>query len=317
MRLDQLNFTQALFQSLKSEIQYKYMHALLATNLRILPSTKPYNTQARKYALYTIAMEETSDMASNTTYRVEPKEAHTHTVIFLHGRDSKGKEFADEFFESEASGPVEKPRTLLDLFPTIRWVFPGAPMLQSERFGIEMHQWFDMWSVENPAERPELQQPGLRQSIEQVSCIIKEEECLIPRLNIFLCGISQGFAVAIATYFSEKQGEFAGLIGLSSWMPPTLPYIQEKRQGKNLGEVPEEVIDTESSRYKTPVFLGHSVDDHVVPIKNGRELRDIISLQGFQVKSREYQEGGHWINEPQGVDDIANFLTTNMITHNS
>ena len=81
-------------------------------------------------------------------YHVEqPRAAHTHTVIFLHGRDSDGREFADEFFESEASGPVEQPRKLRDLLPGIRWVFPSAPILRSERFGIEMSQWFDIWSA--------------------------------------------------------------------------------------------------------------------------------------------------------------------------
>ncbi|KAF6802734.1 phospholipase/Carboxylesterase [Colletotrichum sojae] len=42
------------------------------------------------------------------THYVEPREAHTHTVIFLHGRDSICDEFADDFFESEASEPAEQ-----------------------------------------------------------------------------------------------------------------------------------------------------------------------------------------------------------------
>jgi lysophospholipase-2 len=60
-----------------------------------------------------------------------------------------------EFFECEATGP-ETDRTLPALFPTVRWVFPQAKFLHSERFHIEMSQWFDMWSVEDQQERTEL-----------------------------------------------------------------------------------------------------------------------------------------------------------------
>ncbi|KAI1276025.1 lysophospholipase II [Xylaria sp. FL0933] len=247
-------------------------------------------------------------MASDTTYIVGPKAAHTHTVIFLHGRDSNCREFADELFESEASEPANQPRTLPDLFPGIRWVFPSAPILQSERFGTDMSQWFDMWSVENPAERPELQCPGLRQSVEQILGVIKEEEMLVPRERIFLAGISQGFATAIAVFFAAAPKRFAGLIGLCSWMPAALRAEDFQRF--------EDASDGKSSR-STPIFLGHSVDDEVVPIKNGRDLRDTLQSRRLQVEWREYEDGGHWVNEPQGVDDIARFINSRMLDKSS
>ncbi|KAI5918633.1 lysophospholipase II [Camillea tinctor] len=233
---------------------------------------------------------------NDTGYRVEPK-YHTHTVIFLHGRDSNAREFADEFFESEASKPENQPRTLLDLFPSIKWVFPNAPASHSERFGSQMSQWFDMWSVDNPREHPELQRPGLERSIEQILDVIKNEERLVPRERIFLCGISQGFATAVATFFATRE-EFAGLLGLCSWMPIET-HIQGVMRDSCLGN-------------KTPVFLSHSLDDDVVPINNGRELRDSILSYGLHVEWREYEDGGHWINEPKGVDDIVQFLSKHL-----
>ncbi|KAI3338720.1 lysophospholipase II [Ustulina deusta] len=248
-------------------------------------------------------------MASDTTYyTVGPKAAHTQTVIFLHGRDSNCREFADELFESEASEPANQPRTLLDLFPGIRWVFPSAPTLQSERFGTDMSQWFDMWSVENPVERPELQHPGLHQSVEQILGVIKEEEMLVPQERIFLAGISQGFATAIAVFFAAAPKRFAGLIGLCSWMAAALRT--EDFQSF------EDTSDGKSSR-STPVFLGHSIDDEVVPIKNGRDLRDTLQSRRLQVEWREYEDGGHWVNEPQGVDDIARFINSHMLDKSS
>lgn len=118
---------------------------------------------------------------------------HTHTIILLHGRDSEAQEFASEFFECEATG-TEQTQTLPNLFPTVRWVFPQANSLRSERFRVEMSQWFDMWSVEDQQERTELQVPGLRSSVNMIAELIEQEELLVPRSNIFLGGISQGFA---------------------------------------------------------------------------------------------------------------------------
>ncbi|KAI1374780.1 lysophospholipase II [Hypoxylon crocopeplum] len=252
-------------------------------------------------------------MVRNTTFRTKPEGPHTHTVIFLHGRDSDGKTFASEFFESEASEPANELRTLLDLFPSIRWVVPTAPTLHSERFETECPQWFDMWSVEHPEERPELQQSGLQQSIEQILTIIKEEESLVARSKIFLCGISQGFATAIATFLAEKKGGFAGLIGLSSWMA-CAPGTQELEKLQAIFGFGQALELDECPTGKTPVFLSHSVDDEVVPINNGRVLRDTITSNGFQVEWHEYEDGGHWVNEPQGVDDIVGFLKRCMAT---
>jgi predicted esterase len=121
---------------------------------------------------------------------------HSHTVIILHGRDSDASEFASEFFECEVSSP-DADRTLPALFPTVRWVFPQAEKIPSERFGTDMSQWFDMWSVEEPQQRPDIQAPGLRASIDHLAQIIKDEEGLVSRDHIFVAGISQGFATYV------------------------------------------------------------------------------------------------------------------------
>ncbi len=129
---------------------------------------------------------------------------HTHTIIFLHGSDSHAGEFASELFESEASVSRataqhdQQSQTLTALFPTIRWVFPVAPILRSQRFDTDLSQWFEIWAVEDPDERSQIQHDGLHQSIVSILNIIKTEEKLLPRNSIFLCGISQGFATALA-----------------------------------------------------------------------------------------------------------------------
>ncbi|KAJ9500821.1 hypothetical protein H2202_003379 [Exophiala xenobiotica] len=248
---------------------------------------------------------------------------HTHTVIFLHGRDSDSQEFASEFFESEASEPAGEKRTLPDLFPSIRWVFPTAPTLHSRRFDTTMSQWFDIWSVEEPVEQVEIQMEGLKQSVAAIMEIIRTEETLVPRQNIFLGGISQGFATALSTFFADGQ-QFAGLIGLCSWMPFTNLVDDLKAVSADdeqlFHEVQKMYFCQQSpgkplSRFlrSTPIFLGHSVDDDTVPIDNARRMRCVLvdTLQ-LNVQLHEYDDGGHWVNEPRGVDDIVDFLNINM-----
>lgn len=69
-------------------------------------------------------------------YVVQPTTTHSHTIIMLHGRDSVASEFAVELFESQASDN----RTLPQIYPGIKWVFPNSGMLNSKRFDMELSQ---------------------------------------------------------------------------------------------------------------------------------------------------------------------------------
>jgi predicted esterase len=150
----------------------------------------------------------------NTAHIVTPRGDHTQTIILLHGRDSIASEFAEEFFESQASDD----RTLPEIFPTTRWVFPTSKIRNSARFETPMSQWFDMWSVENHLEKNEIQIDGLRESVKEILDLIRTEAALISPDRIILGGISQGCATAIHTllYGGIRLG---GFIGLSSWLP--------------------------------------------------------------------------------------------------
>ncbi|KAK7448559.1 phospholipase/Carboxylesterase [Colletotrichum acutatum] len=247
---------------------------------------------------------------SFTTHYIEPRATHTHTIIFLHGRDSTNNDFATELFESEASEPANQPRTLPDLLPSIRWVFPGAALLPSKRFGTEMSQWFDVWSLENPEEQAGIQEAGLRRSIENLVTLVESESALVPMDKIFLGGISQGFATSIAAFLTTSRlARLAGLIGLCSWMPPA-EVINELAEETSLYRK----TSGKDPTAKTPIFLAHAVDDEVIDISLGRQMR--MTLDSFAssctVEWREYQSGGHWVNEPQGVDDMVSFLRLHM-----
>ncbi|KAI3399712.1 hypothetical protein diail_5779 [Diaporthe ilicicola] len=198
-----------------------------------------------------------------------------------------------------------------------------APVLRSARFDTDMSQWFDMWSTEDPDERPEMQLPELRASVSAVLDVVREEEKRVARGKIFVGGISQGFAVAVAAFFAGDGGwsGLGGLIGLCSWMPVhgilTGTTGESRREqlemlGKLFRGTSGDATPTAqpSNSRVVPVFLGHSKDDSVISIRYGRTLRDVLKQfpDEFNVAWHEYEDGGHWLNEPQGVDDIVDFL---------
>ncbi|KAM3517656.1 hypothetical protein NHJ13051_008793 [Beauveria bassiana] len=266
-------------------------------------------------------------MEANTTstYIHGPAKGHTHayTVIFVHGRDSNTQEFAEELFESEATtGSASQPgrkRLGHSTRPHLAW--PAS----RQRFDTDLSQWFDMWAVEDPEVRSEIQRSGLHRSVQTVLAIIDEEEKLISRSKIFLCGISQRFATALSVLFARGQGGFAGIIGLCSWLPFSSQVeaaitkhnseasLFSAIQGLYRPETETFIAEPLPSQIKgTPVLIEHASDDDVVPIANGQRIKNVLTALGLNVKWHEYKDGGHWVNEPQGVDDIVAFFRENL-----
>jgi lysophospholipase II len=73
---------------------------------------------------------------TNSPYVVATAKEHTYIVTFLHGRDSAATEFADEFFESQASDN----RTLPEIFPAFKWVFPFLELRNSAQLETGLFQ---------------------------------------------------------------------------------------------------------------------------------------------------------------------------------
>jgi lysophospholipase II len=227
------------------------------------------------------------DRSEKITEVLLPTAPHTHTIIFLHGRDSNAAEFKVDFLESETSDLKAFP----DIFPGARWVFPNAGFRYSECFKTKLSQWFDIWNVQNQKERKALQDEGIKESIDYILNIIKSEMAFVPAERIILAGISQGCAIGILALL--KSGlKLAAFMGLSSWM--TVPK-------------PEEFVTDVCSK-DTPVFLSHSARDSVVLAENGEKLKTTLESIGMKVEWHLYSDDAHWINEPQGVDDMVAFI---------
>ena len=300
-----------------------------------------------------------------TTTIVAPSgDKHTHTFIFLHGREDFGSYMAKDLFDNKSSDG----RTLAEIFPSIRWVFPAAKLRYSEKRAYELSissfakaaeggqmisQWFDVWDVRDPELKKELSIPGLQESIKFVLGIIKDEARRAPLERIILGGVSQGCATAILTLLSSRL-DLGGFIGWCGWLPfqrdienlsrtcindkseisrhiqtilqistneNVIPGASSKdveTDTKSEGEFAitrkeiDTVLSSQDAGYqsviKTSVFLAHSKDDETVPFKLGDDLRQIVKRLGFGVTWEKYENGGNWIHEEHGVDEMSSFL---------
>jgi len=126
--------------------------------------------------------------------------------------------------------------------------------------------------------------------------------------------MSQGCATAIHALFAAEL-KLGGFIELCGWLPLRAQIDKYTKDRKLTSEAPRKSLDSDTLEdqkravpLNTPVFLGHARDDDIVLIANGRTLRDSLKSLGMNVAWREYEDGGHWLNEPRGVDDIVAFL---------
>lgn len=250
---------------------------------------------------------------------IAPSTPHTHTVVFLHGRGDTAKTFSSSLRYSTDS----QNRSLIEIFPSFRWVFPQAEIRQCAAFpGERMSQWFDIWNVNNFPEREELQATGLKESVVAIRRILESEATRLGGRwdRIVLAGISQGAATSVHTLLNlsippintggfEVPRRLGAFLGFSCRMPFPGRTLAETRKVLGLDDVPQ----TDEILYNTPVLLEHCVDDPLVLVGNGRGLRDTLLGFGVQVIWKEYSNGGHWFNSPAGVDDAVEFLKQHVL----
>jgi predicted esterase len=215
-------------------------------------------------------------------------EIHKYTIILLHGRDQFAQDFQSELFESQDAQGI----FLQQLLPDVKWIFPEAEETLWKRTGMFIRQWFDMYMTEKPHEQEADSLDELLRSADQIIEIVRREAAVIGMESVLLGGISQGCATAVVAMLRGDLN-VAGFAGFSTWMPsPTHFAAVHPDQGK----MPRQ-----------PVLLQHCSDDDVIDIKYGRELQASLNSLGMEVSLVEYSEGGHWINEPDGIEAFVAF----------
>ncbi|KAJ5894181.1 alpha/beta-hydrolase [Penicillium taxi] len=270
-----------------------------------------------------------------------PTGAHTHTFVFLHGSGSSGPEFCEEMFSMANSKMLNLPQSL----PTWRWVFPSASVRWRSRFEQDMPVWFDYYSLEDTEEKKELQLDGLRESVSYILNILEQEiERIGDPSRVILGGISLGMATALWTLLCAPgriEEPLGGVVCFCGWLPfvnQTEDLIQRlldtERSGvfsalerqrqvsklffdtlSGLGFSPMKE-DANTSVLLTPMFLSHGVDDGLVPIEHGRRAAQTLKKIDIQIEWNEFsgaEANGHWIKEPQGLDQIMKFIEDHIM----
>ncbi|KAH7376336.1 Phospholipase/carboxylesterase [Plectosphaerella cucumerina] len=242
----------------------------------------------------------------------EPVAPHTHTVVFLHGRGDNATQFSSSLAYSRDSGD----RSLVEAFPSFRWVFPQAPLRTCASMPGIVRQWFDVWNVRDFADREELQLEGLREIVPLIRDILAAEATRLRGRwdRVVLAGISMGAATAAHTLFNldipaQGGGRLAAFMGFSCRCPFAGRSLAGMREVLGLREVPQHHYVLRD----TPVLLEHCVDDPLVPVANGRGMRDTLVGFGARIEWREYPTGGHWFHSPDGMDDAVRFLNRHVV----
>jgi predicted esterase len=101
-----------------------------------------------------------------------------------------------------------------------------------------------------------------------------------------------------------------GFIGISGW----LPFVAELDTKDDVPNFLSDVAKNATEFSKTPALLAHSVDNYVIEVEHGRAARDKLQSLGLQPAYREYETGGHEIEETKGYQDIEDFLHSRIST---
>lgn len=145
--------------------------------------------------------------------------------------------------------------------------------------------------------------------------------------NLLFGGISQGGALAMWMLLCRGvDSQIGAFFAASTWLPfanniervlgiQTNEKADAARQDMASAEfdsfVRKALQHRGSKPSSTKVFLGHGLDDAYVDVELGRQASRVLFGAGFDVVWKEYsgaEEEGHWLQEPNEMDDIYQFM---------
>lgn len=186
---------------------------------------------------------------------IEPNQAATHAIIWLHGLGADGNDFAP--LVPHLTPPV-----------AVRFVFPHAPQIPvTINGGMRMPAWYDILNMSIDREVDETQ---LRASASAVHQLVEREiERGIAPENIILAGFSQGGAVAYEAALTYAK-PLGGLLALSTYLA-TKDSIALNQANKSL-----------------PILVQHGTQDPVVPEALGAQAYAWLKQQGYIVNYQTF-----------------------------
>ncbi|XP_032230874.1 acyl-protein thioesterase 1 isoform X2 [Nematostella vectensis] len=208
----------------------------------------------------------------------KPSSKHTATVIFLHGLGDTGHGWMAGFEE---------------ILPKhVKYIGPNAKTMRvTLNMGMQMPSWFDIYGLQPDA--PE-DQVNIKASADYLTSLVKkEEESGIPTNRIVIGGFSQGGAVALYNTWST-QHNYAGVIGLSTWMPLHKAFLSEVKPSITNKDI--------------PILLGHGNADPLVDYeKMGRQTFGLLKTVYSATDFKTYSRMGH-SSCPEEMNDVKEFI---------
>ncbi|TLS68185.1 carboxylesterase [Mariprofundus erugo] len=189
---------------------------------------------------------------------IETAPSPTATVIWLHGLGADGHDFE----------PIV-PQLGLPQTTAIRFIFPHAPAMPvSINGGYIMPAWYDIRKNDLGIAHDEA---GITASADSIAMLIEQENMRgIPNSRIILAGFSQGAAMALHAGL-RQTAPLAGIIALSGYLL-----------------LPEKSHQFTAESRTTPLFIGHGVDDPVVPFALGDTTARKIRAAGYRLDWHSY-----------------------------
>jgi phospholipase/carboxylesterase len=193
------------------------------------------------------------------------------TIIWLHGLGADHSDFEPVVPE-------------LDLPPSVRFVFPDAPVRAvTINQGMRMRAWYDILQF-GPGPEDEA---GIRESQGIVEGLI--EAAGVPPERVVLAGFSQGGAIVLHTALRYPR-RLAGVVALSTYLP-----LQSTLQAECAVE-----------NQNLPIFMAHGRFDDLIPLPRAAASRDLLLKMRYRVEWHEYPMPHSVCMEEIG--DIAAFL---------
>jgi phospholipase/carboxylesterase len=175
------------------------------------------------------------------------------TIIWLHGLGADHTDFEPIVPE-------------LDLPPSVRFVFPDAPVRPvTINGGMRMRAWYDILQFGPGPEDA----AGIRESQKIVEGLI--EQANVPPERVVLAGFSQGGAIVLHTALRYPR-RLAGVVALSTYVPLQKDLERETSE-ENRG---------------IPIFMAHGRFDDIIPLARAAGSRDLLVGMGYKVDWREY-----------------------------
>ncbi|MCF6289087.1 MAG: alpha/beta hydrolase [Proteobacteria bacterium] len=201
-------------------------------------------------------------------------------IIWLHGLGADGNDFTS----------IVPEFSIVDL--PIKFVFPHAPKIAvTINGGMTMRAWYDILAMDIDRH---IDKNGIKTSVKLIHELIDQQIALgFTHNQIVLAGFSQGSAMSIQVS-TQYQHKLAGLIALSGYLP-----------------IPEEIATNSNNiNINIPIFMGHGVQDPVVPYDLGKSSRDKLIKAGYTVDWHEYpMQHGVSVEE---IRDIRLWIEKNL-----